>query len=87
MTTATQPSSHCPSRFAQRLARRLSRGRALARGLVVLAATLGVVAAPGCGGGPSATPVAPVLVIGVDGLEWSVMSELLAAGELPHRAA
>ena len=84
MNTASQPSSHRPSRFAQRLARRLSRGRALARGLVVLAATLGVVAAPGCGGGPSATPVAPVLVIGVDGLEWSVMSELLAAGELPH---
>jgi hypothetical protein len=32
-------------------------------------------------------PLAPVLVVGVDGFEWDVMGPLLARGELPHLAA
>jgi len=35
----------------------------------------------------AASPHAPTLVVAVDGLEWSVLLPLLAAGEVPHMAA
>ncbi len=34
-----------------------------------------------------AEPLAPVLLIGIDGLEWSVLHPLLRAGKSPHLAA
>ncbi len=43
----------------------------------------------GAPGDPQADEAArsgPLLVIGLDGLEWSVVLEMLAAGELPHLA-
>jgi Type I phosphodiesterase / nucleotide pyrophosphatase len=36
-----------------------------------------------CAGGPSPPPRHPVLLIGVDGLEWSVLLPLIHRGELP----
>ena len=38
---------------------------------------------------PSTTPpqVAPVLLVGMDGLEWDLVLELVDQGRLPHLAA
>lgn len=40
-----------------------------------------------CSGAPEADPVGRVLVIGVDGLEWSVLKPLLADGKCPNLRA
>jgi hypothetical protein len=50
------------------------------------AVLLVLLAAAGCGESraPTAFPVARVLVVGMDGLEWSVVRPLLADGRLPH---
>jgi hypothetical protein len=37
-----------------------------------------------CGGSSPAGPQVPVLVVGVDGLEWSVLEPLMAAGRAPN---
>lgn len=56
-----------------------------ARSAATLLALL-LVALPSCSDGrkPAARPSAPVLVLGVDGLEWSVLHPLLAAGRCPN---
>ncbi|MBM3984808.1 MAG: hypothetical protein FJ296_03825 [Planctomycetes bacterium] len=46
-----------------------------------------VFGACGDGGAPQARPVARVLVVGFDGLEWSVVRPLLAEGRMPHLQA
>ena len=33
---------------------------------------------------PDPVPTAPILLIGVDGLEWSVLAPMIRHGELPH---
>ena len=53
---------------------------------------LAVLALAGCGGGESALPAsdgpaAPVLLVGADGLDWSLALPLLRSGELPNLAA
>ncbi len=48
-------------------------------GLLLVAACLG-----GCSESKQAQPVAPVLVIGIDGLEWSVLGPLVAEGRCPN---
>jgi hypothetical protein len=55
----------------------------------VLTLLLGVLSWTSCGSEPalSATPVSPVLVIGVDGLEWSVIHPMLQSGQLPNLRA
>jgi len=54
-----------------------------------IAVLLSLLAATGCGesAAPRATPVARVLVVGMDGLEWSVLRPLLAEGRLPQLQA
>ncbi len=48
----------------------------------------GLAALSSCGpAAPSAEPSAPVLVVGVDGLEWSVLRPLMAEGRLPNLRA
>lgn len=58
-------------------------------GLLVVLGLLGPGALPGCGpaGPPEAKPLARVLLVGVDGLEWSVLHPLLADGRCPNLAA
>lgn len=64
---------------------------AVTAGLARLAG-LAVLLAPGCRDEaappePRAEPVARVLVVGVDGLEWNVVRPLLAEGRMPHLRA
>jgi len=44
---------------------------------------IGLVVVAACSS-PEPAPTAPILVIGVDGLEWSVLAPLVRRGELPH---
>jgi hypothetical protein len=53
----------------------------------VLTALLALLLLLGACGKPTAQPLAPVLVIGIDGLEWSVLRPLLADGRCPNLAA
>ena len=55
----------------------------------IAALLLALSALLGCGGddAPQAKPVARVLLVGMDGLEWSVIRPLLAAGRMPNLAA
>jgi len=66
-----------------------SRPRPVARSLGALALLLAVLASVGCSGEAERTaePVSPVLIIGVDGLEWSVIHPLMKAGKMPHLRA
>ena len=61
---------------------------AVARAALLLAGVLAALAgSPGCGEQPAAPRAASrVLVIGVDGLEWSVLRPLLAEGRCPNLA-
>ncbi len=56
------------------------------RAALATAAAMALVLPTGCGAGLPAhgRPVARVLVIGVDGLEWSVLRPLIAAGRCPN---
>ena len=64
--------------------RRRVRGRRQRR-LPAAALFLLAVLAAGCnGGGPPPYTGPPVLVVGMDGLEWSVLEPLLERGELPN---
>ena len=47
---------------------------------------LGFLGSGACGGSEPAEPVAPVVIIGIDGLEPSLIAELLEAGRLPNFA-
>jgi hypothetical protein len=58
-------------------------------GLVPLGLALGL-AASGCArpaGSPPARPSAPLVLVGVDGLEWSVALPLVREGRMPHLEA
>ena len=57
------------------------------RTLSLLLASLLLASACSDGGPPRARPVARVLVVGFDGLEWSVVRPLLAEGRLPNLQA
>ena len=50
---------------------------------------LGLAALGGCGdsGPPTAKPVSRVLLVGMDGLEWTVVRPLLKAGRMPNLLA
>lgn len=50
----------------------------------VLAASFVMQAVTGCSDAPEAAEHNPVVVIGVDGMEWRVVRPLLEAGELPN---
>jgi predicted AlkP superfamily phosphohydrolase/phosphomutase len=55
--------------------------------LTVLLTAAVVLAISGCDSNPPVEgPPGPILVIGIDGAEWSVMEPLLEAGELPNLA-
>lgn len=66
-------------------------------GMFLPSAVLSACLSLGACGGPEPDPIAygpshadstsPVLVIGMDGLEWDIMVPLLQAGELPHMAS
>jgi hypothetical protein len=59
----------------------MSRPRVL---LAAAALALLALATARCSGPPAAEPVGRVLVVGADGLEWSVLRPLLAAGKCPN---
>jgi len=75
-----------PDSSSRRLPPGAPRTRSAIRLSAALALLLGLPAWAGCSSEPAltATPVSRVLVIGVDGLEWSVIRPLLQAGELPN---
>jgi len=54
-----------------------------------IAVLLGLAALAGCGdpAPPTARPVSRVLLVGMDGLEWSVVRPLLAQGRMPNLLA
>ncbi|MEZ5331898.1 MAG: alkaline phosphatase family protein [Thermoanaerobaculia bacterium] len=56
------------------------------RRVPVVLALLGLLGTSGCGPRGSGPERHPLLVVGVDGLEWDVLLPLLAAGELPTLA-
>jgi len=62
-----------------------NRPRRHAAGLLGAAALLGGAAA--CGDPPARAEVAPLLLIGVDGLEWELVLRFGAAGDLPNLMA
>ena len=47
----------------------------------------GLACGPDSGGSLEATPEAPVLLIGIDGLEWEVLRPLMEQGRTPHLRA
>jgi len=51
--------------------------------LLALVATASLLPAA-CSRGPKAKPAARVLLVGVDGVEWSVVRPLIAQGRMPH---
>lgn len=63
---------------------RLARG--ILRPALAIAAALAMLVS-GCGRSRRAEPLAPVFLIGIDGLEWSVLRPLILAGRSPNLAA
>ncbi|HZO10161.1 MAG TPA: alkaline phosphatase family protein, partial [Myxococcota bacterium] len=55
---------------------------------IVLAALAAACLVPAaCSRGPKAKPAARVLLVGIDGVEWSVARPLIQEGRLPHLRA
>lgn len=61
--------------------------RPACRSLLLLALSLGLTSCSGEEQTLSAEPSAPVLLLGIDGLEWSVLHPLLAEGRCPNMLA
>ena len=56
------------------------------RAMVLAAAALLALGLPACGGGGGEGSPGKVLIIGLDGAEWSLIRPLVEAGEMPNLA-